>query len=128
MAEEPRAMTQEEIDTLFANLSTSLPAIPGAQESAPSPEPEAPPQPEPTAPAPEPAAPTDNGPLGQDDIDALLREMDSSTKEPAAQRPPNPSATDPSARMTLMPCCARWIAVPKNRPRKGPPNPSATPG
>ena len=28
MAEEPRAMTQEEIDALFANLSVSLPAIP----------------------------------------------------------------------------------------------------
>ena len=41
MAEEPRAMTQEEIDNLFANLSTSMPAIPKVEKNAPPPEEEA---------------------------------------------------------------------------------------
>ncbi|TVR13255.1 MAG: hypothetical protein EA401_07180 [Planctomycetota bacterium] len=83
MAEEPRAMTQEEIDALFASLSGSQPSVPkvtpvdkpsadAAKDEAPA---EQDPKPSPDGSDSQPAAAEEGGDMGQDDIDALVSQM-----------------------------------------------------
>ncbi|TVR41777.1 MAG: hypothetical protein EA402_12605 [Planctomycetota bacterium] len=77
MADEPRAMTQEEIDALFASLSGSLPAVPKVQPK----QQEAPASPPAEKPS---STPSPEGPLGQDAIDAMLAEMNGEGEADAA--------------------------------------------
>lgn len=127
MSDEPRAMTQDEIDALFASISGSAPAVPKAQRTESIPHPETPPAAAaeaPAQPAPESAAPSpdttsaskterspvsqatpaaeaaDDGPMGQDAIDAMLAEMegnDSPAPAAAATPPPSTAAAKPAS-------------------------------